>query len=79
MSLVCYNDYSENIRAIHQFLNNNPEIKDECLNLFNESPKAGIVKLTEYLDKVNLYCPVLYKKNILNEIKRNYTSIGDNK
>ena len=59
----------ENIRAIHQFLNNYPEIKDECLNLFNESPKAGIVKLTEYLDKVNLYCPMLYKKNILNEIK----------
>lgn len=84
MSLVCYNDYSENIRAIHQFLNNNPEIKDECLNLFNESPKAGIVKLTEYLDKVNsdkvsLYCPMLYKKNILNEIKRNYTIIGDEK
>lgn len=69
MSLVCYNDYSENIRVIRQFLNNYPEIKEECVNIFKESPKDGIFKLTEYLDKVNLYCPMLYKKNILNEFK----------
>lgn len=76
---MCFRTYESESGPIIQFLESNPEIKDECLNLFNESPKAGIVKLTEYLDKVNLYCPVLYKKNILNEIKRNYTSIGDNK
>ena len=67
MSLVCYNDYSDNISSIQQFLDKNDDIREECVDIFKESPKLGIVKLTEYLDKVNLWCPMLYKKNILRE------------
>lgn len=67
MSLVCYNDFSDNIERIKQFLDKNPDIKEECINLFKDSNKAGIIKLTEYLDKTNLYCPMLYKKHILQE------------
>lgn len=65
MSLVCYNDFSDNIERIKQFLDKNPAIKEECINLFKESSKTGIIKLTEYLDKMDLYCPMLYKKHIL--------------
>ena len=65
MSLVCYNDYSDNISAIQQFLDKNLDIRKECVDIFKESPKDGIIKLTEYLDKMNLYCPMLYKKHIL--------------
>lgn len=67
MSLVCYNDYSDNISAIQRFLDKNTDIRKECVDIFKESPKDGIVKLTKYLDGVNLWCPMLYKKNILQE------------
>ena len=66
---MCFRTYEQELGPIIQFLESNPEIKEECLNLFNKSPKEGIFKLTEYLDKVNLYCPMLYKKHILNEFK----------
>lgn len=65
MSLVCYNDFIEEIEAIQEFLNINPDIKEICVNLFKESHKDGITKLNEYLDKTDLYCPMLYKKQIL--------------
>ena len=67
MSLVCYSNYDENIKEIKNFLDNNDGIRDECIELFSNSPKDGIVKLTEHLDAVNLWCPMLYKKNILND------------
>ena len=66
---MCFRTYESESGPIIQFLESNPTIKDECLNLFIESQMIGIKKLKEYLDKVNLYCPMLYKKHILNDFK----------
>lgn len=67
MSLVCYSDYADYIKQIKSFLDNNESIRDECVKLFRTSHKDGVVKLTEYLYAVNLWCPMLYKKNTLND------------
>jgi hypothetical protein len=66
---MCFRIFGEDTSRVTEFLDNNPEIKNECLNLFIESPRLGIVKLQEYLDSNGLWCAMLTKKKILNEIK----------
>lgn len=66
---MCWRTYDQDSKLIIEFLENNPEIKDECLNLFIEFPILGIKKLKEYLDDNGLWCTMLAKKQILNEIK----------
>lgn len=66
---MCFRSYQQESEPIIQFLDNNPEIKDECLKSFIESPMLGIKKLKEYLDDNGLWCTMLTKKQILNEIK----------
>lgn len=66
---MCFRTYDQDSDPIIQFLDFNPEIKDECLNLFIESQMLGIKKLKEYMDNNGLWCSMLTKKQILNEIK----------
>ena len=66
---MCLRIYEQDSRPIIQFLESNPEIKNECLNLFIESQMLGIKKLKEYMDNNGLWCAMLTKKQILNEFK----------
>ena len=66
---MCFRTYEQDSGAIIQFLESNPEIKNECLNLFIESQMLGIKKLKEYMDNNGLWCTMLTKKRILNEFK----------
>lgn len=66
---MCFRTYEQESGPIIQFLEFNPVIKEECLNLFIESQMLGIKKLKEYMDNNGLWCTMLTKKQILNEFK----------
>lgn len=66
---MCFRTYEQDSGPIIQFLESNPEIKNECLKLFIESQMLGIKKLKEYMDNNGLWCTMLTKKKILNEFK----------